>query len=232
MIKVCKFGGSSVKDAIQIKKVIEIIKEDKKRKVIVVSAPGRDEKFNEKITDHLLNIATNGNHFFEQQIEISKEDSLNVTIQKYENLCDDLSIKKEIIISSLKSELENKSLKNEERNAFFLSRGEHYNAKIISMYMNQIGIKTKLMLPEDFGFILSDDFTDGKVQEISHENIRNSFDLNKEERYLVPGFYGINEDKKIVVMSRGGSDLTGGELAYGLDVDIYENWTDTNVYRK
>ena len=228
MIKVCKFGGSSVKDATQIKKVIEIIKEDKKRKVIVVSAPGRDEKFNEKITDHLLNIATNGNHFFEQQIEISKEDSLNVTLQKYENLCDDLSIKKEIIISNLKNELENNSLKNEERNAFFLSRGEHYNAKIISMYMNQIGIKTKLMLPEDFGFILSDDFTDGKVQEISHENIRNSFDLNKEERYLVPGFYGINEDKKIVVMSRGGSDLTGGELAYGLDVDIYENWTDTN----
>jgi aspartate kinase len=228
LIKVCKFGGSSVKDASQIKKVIDIIKKDEKRKVIVVSAPGRDEKFNEKITDHLLNIATNGKHFFEQQIEINKEESLNVIIEKYEILCEDLGIDKKSIIFNLKQELENNTFESEERKAFFLSRGEHYNAKLISIYMNQIGIKTKLMLPEDFGFILSDDFTDGKVQEISHENIRNSFDLNKEERYLVPGFYGINENKKIVVMSRGGSDLTGGELAYGLDVDIYENWTDTN----
>ena len=76
MIKVCKFGGSSVKDALQIQKVINIIKEDIKRKIIVVSAPGRDELFNEKITDHLLNIATNGTYFQEQQVTISKKESL------------------------------------------------------------------------------------------------------------------------------------------------------------
>ena len=128
----------------------------------------------------------------------------------------------------MQKELNSCSLQNEEKEAFFLSRGEHYNTKIICEYMNKIGIKTKLMLPEDFGFILSNDFTDGKVQNITYENIKNSFDLESDYRYLVPGFYGISNDNKIVVMSRGGSDLTGGELAYALDVDIYENWTDTN----
>lgn len=228
MIKVCKFGGSSVKNASQIKKIIEIIKEDKKRKVIVVSAPGRDEKYDEKITDHLLNIATNGNHFFEQKIDISKEESLKTTINKYKTLCKDLNIDEKFIINDLKKDLENNSLKDEEKTAFFLSRGEHFNAKLICEYMNKMGIKTKLMLPEKFEFLLSDNFTDGKILTVSYENIKNSFDLKSDTRYLVPGFYGINKDKKIVVMSRGGSDLTGGELAYALDVDIYENWTDTN----
>ena len=228
MIKVCKFGGSSVKNASQIKKIIEIIKEDKKRKVIVVSAPGRDEKYDEKITDHLLNIATNGNHFFEQKIDINKEESLKTTINKYKTLCKDLNIDEKFIINDLKKDLENSSLKDEEKTAFFLSRGEHFNAKLICEYMNKMGIKTKLMLPEKFEFLLSDDFTDGKILTNSYENIKNSFDLKSDTRYLVPGFYGINKDKKIVVMSRGGSDLTGGELAYALDVDIYENWTDTN----
>lgn len=228
MIKVCKFGGSSVKNASQIKKIIEIIKEDKKRKVIVVSAPGRDEKYDEKITDHLLNIATNGNHFFEQKIDISKEESLKTTINKYKTLCKDLNIDEKFIINDLKKDLENSSLKDEEKIAFFLSRGEHFNSKLICEYMNKMGIKTKLMLPEKFEFLLSDDFTDGKILIDSYENIKNSFDLKSDTKYLVPGFYGINKDKKIVVMSRGGSDLTGGELAYALDVDIYENWTDTN----
>lgn len=228
MIKVCKFGGSSVKNASQIKKIIEIIKEDKKRKVIVVSAPGRDEKYDEKITDHLLNIATNGNHFFEQKIDISKEESLKTTINKYKTLCKDLNIDEKFIINDLKKDLENSSLKDEEKIAFFLSRGEHFNAKLICQYMNKIGIKTKLMLPEKFEFLLSDNFIDGKILIDSYENIKNSFDLKSDTRYLVPGFYGINKDKRIVVMSRGGSDLTGGELAYALDVNIYENWTDTN----
>lgn len=229
MIKVCKFGGSSVKDASQIKKVVEIIKSDYKRKVIVVSAPGRDEEFDEKITDHLLNLASDGKYFSDHQIDISKENSLNSIITKYKKLCDDLDLNEEIILN-LEKELNTCILKDEEKNAFFLSRGEHYNAKIICEYMNKVGLKTELMLPEDFGFILSNNYTDGKIQKISYKNIREHFDLDLESdtRYIVPGFYGITKDNKIAVMSRGGSDLTGGELAYALDVDIYENWTDTN----
>lgn len=227
-MKVCKFGGSSVKDVEQIKKVVSIVKSDKDRRVIVVSAPGRDEKYDQKITDHLLNYATDGIHFNEQHIEISSKQSYHAIIAKFETLCDDLKIDKLSIIESLKQDLNDNTLKREKKEAFCLSRGEHHNAKIIALYMQQEGINTKLSLPEDFGFILSDDFRDGKVQGITHENIQNYFSLEKDEVYLVPGFYGVTSKKEIVVMSRGGSDLTGGELAYALDADLYENWTDTN----
>ncbi len=227
-IKVCKFGGSSVKDASQIKKVFNIVKSDEDRRVIVVSAPGRDDNHNEKITDHLLNLATNGKHFCEQKIEITTEQSFTAILTKFDKLCDDLNIDKKIVLKKLEEDLTSSTLKDGKKEAYFLSRGEHYNAKIITEYMKKNGLNVKLMLPEEFGFILSSDYTDGKVQKQTHCNIASKFKFEKDEMYLVPGFYGITKDKEVAVMSRGGSDLTGGELAYALDADIYENWTDTN----
>jgi len=227
-MKICKFGGSSVKDATQINKVLNIIKQDEQRKVIVVSAPGRDERYDQKITDHLLNFATDGKHFNEQKIEISTKQSYDAINEKFESLCIKLKIDKKKILEDLKKDLDTVSLTGEKREAFCLSRGEHYNAKLITEYFKSQGVDIELMLPEKFGFILSDDYTDGKVLPESHQNIENSFELKGNKVYLVPGFYGITVDGDISVMSRGGSDLTGGELAYALDADIYENWTDTN----
>ncbi len=227
-IKVCKFGGSSVKNSLQIKKVIDIVKDDNNRRVIVVSAPGRDEQYDEKITDHLLNLATNGKHFSEQKVDITAKNSLSAIINKFNTLCEDLEIKKESILNDLKKDLE-KNFSNQEKNkAYFLSRGEHYNAKIIYEFFKLQGLNIKLMLPEEFGFILNEEYCDGKVKYETYKNIKTNFTFEKDEIYLVPGFYGITKQNDIVVMSRGGSDLTGGELAYAIDADIYENWTDTN----
>ncbi|AXH09925.1 aspartate kinase [Malaciobacter halophilus] len=227
-MKVCKFGGSSVKNSTQIKKIVDIVKRDEKRQVIVVSAPGRDEEYDEKITDHLLNLATEGSHFLEQKIEISTKNSFDAIMKKYEKLCDDLSIQKKKILDALKKDLTSCDLKDDKKQAFFLSRGEHYNAKIIADYMKKVGLNIKLMLPEDFGFILDNEYTDGKVQPQTYDNIKKHFTLKDDEKVIVPGFYGVTPKGEISVMSRGGSDLTGGELAYALDADMYENWTDTN----
>jgi len=227
-IKVCKFGGSSVKNSIQIKKVLSIIKDDKDRRVVVVSAPGRDDDFNEKITDHLLNLATDGKHFDEQKIEISTKNSLDAILKKFDKLCEDLKVEKTGIVDSLKKDLTKNFDDQEKKKAFFLSRGEHYNAKLIFKFFKNEGLNINLMLPEDFGFILNEEFCDGKVKYETYKNIKKSFCFENDEIYLVPGFYGISKNKDIVVMSRGGSDLTGGELSYAIDADIYENWTDTN----
>ena len=137
-IKVCKFGGSSVKDSSQIKKVFNIVKEDKRRRVVVVSAPGRDKTFNEKITDHLLNLATNGNHFFEHNIKITPNQSYDVILYKFKKLCEDLDINKNLILKDLKDDLENNTLLGTKKEAFFLSRGEHYNAKIIYEFFKKV----------------------------------------------------------------------------------------------
>jgi aspartate kinase len=227
-IKVCKFGGSSVKDSFQIEKVLNIVKEDKKRRVIVVSAPGRDERYNEKITDHLLNLATQGNHFYEQKISITAKQSSNVIIEKFEKLCDNLNIEKKTLLEDLKKDLNNKTLKEDKRDAFFLSRGEHYNAKIISAFFKKSNLNAQLKLPEEFKFILSENFCDGKIKKETYKNIEKNFTFENDEIYVVPGFYGVTNSDEIAVMSRGGSDLTGGEIAYALDADMYENWTDTN----
>ncbi len=227
-MKVCKFGGSSVKDATQINKILNIIKQDPKRQAIVVSAPGRDETHDQKITDHLLNFATDGKHFIEQKLEITAEQSFKAVLEKFESLCKNLKIDKKEILENIKKDLETCNLKNSKKEAFCLSRGEHYNAKVITSFFNSKGLKTKLMLPEEFGFILSEEYTDGKVLPESHSNIKKNFSLQSDSIYLIPGFYGITQSGDIAVMSRGGSDLTGGELAYALDADVYENWTDTN----
>lgn len=42
MIKVAKFGGTSLADANQFKKVHDIVKDSDERKYVVVSAPGKD----------------------------------------------------------------------------------------------------------------------------------------------------------------------------------------------
>jgi aspartate kinase len=224
---VCKFGGSSVKDAVQIKKIVNILKSDLKRKVAVVSAPGRDEIYDEKITDHLLNLATSGKYFENQKKDITAKQSFETIIKKFEKLCDDLGIKSKDIVEGLSKELSETKLQGAKKEAFYLSRGEHYNAKVITEYMKKTGINVELMLPEKFGFTLSEEFRDGKVLPSAHDNIQKHF-VKEDVVYLVPGFYGITQKNEIAVMSRGGSDLTGGELAYALDADIYENWTDTN----
>ncbi|MFA7083631.1 MAG: aspartate kinase [Arcobacteraceae bacterium] len=227
-IIVCKFGGSSVQNSTQIKKVAQIVKSDSNRKVVVVSAPGKDEKFCQKITDHLLNCATQGKHFAEHKIDISVKESLEQIIGKYEQLCRELKVKSEGIVDSIKADLTNCKLEEEKKIAYFLSRGEHYNAKLITLFFKSIGIKAEVKLPEEFGFLLSSDYLNAKILEQSYENIRKSFEFKEDTVYVVPGFYGITSEKEIAVLSRGGSDLTGGEFAYALDAEIYENWTDTN----
>lgn len=225
---VCKFGGSSVQNPTQIKKVTQIVKENSHRKVVVVSAPGRDEIFTEKITDHLLNYATYGKHFKEQRIPISQEQSYERIIAKFKYLCEELSIPNELIVTQLESDLNVCTLKGSKRVAYFLSRGEHYNAKLIALYFNACGINAQLKLPEEFGFVVTSDFLNAKVIPETYDNIKSNFLLEDDVVYVVPGFYGVTLNHEIAVLSRGGSDLTGGDLAYALDVDIYENWTDTN----
>lgn len=83
---VCKFGGSSVANAGQIEKVKNIVQADARRRIVVVSAPGRSESGEQKITDHLINIATDGVHFREQRIAITPSQSKQVGIARLDNV--------------------------------------------------------------------------------------------------------------------------------------------------
>jgi aspartate kinase len=86
------------------------------------------------------------------------------------------------------------------------------------------------MLPEDIGFFVSDRFGNAKVLPATHTNLKEN--LGSSQICIIPGYYGITLKGDIAVLSRGGSDLTGGEVAYAVDASCYENWTDTDgVYQ-
>ena len=73
--KVVKFGGSSLADANQFRKVADIILADPTRRFVVASAPGKRFVEDIKVTDMLYNcyeLASEGEEF-EEQFNLIKE---------------------------------------------------------------------------------------------------------------------------------------------------------------
>ncbi|MCW8193807.1 aspartate kinase [Proteobacteria bacterium 005FR1] len=222
---VCKFGGSSVASATQIEKVRKIVTEDPLRRIVVVSAPGRIDPKEQKLTDHLINIATDGAHFRDQRVTINSAQSKQAVVTRFERIVEDLGIHGDEIVSELRRDLDC-DLRGDRRVAFLASRGEHYNARLIAAYFEKCGTKARARLPEEFGFTVNSEYLDARLLPISYENIAS---LPEDDAVVVvPGFYGVTEGGDIAVFSRGGSDLTGSEIAYAVDASRYENWTDVS----
>lgn len=222
---VSKFGGSSVANANQIEKVRRIVAEDPRRRVVVVSAPGRSQAGEQKLTDHLFNIATEGNYFRDQRIAITADDSNRAVIERFTEILEGLNIPADEICGALRRDLDCE-LSGDQRIAFLASRGEHYSARVIAEYFRRSGMPAEACLPEDFGLLMTEDSLDAKLLEEAYVNMRQ---LTEGERIaVVPGFYGVTPSGEVAVFPRGGSDLTGGEIAKGLGAACYENWTDVS----
>lgn len=222
---VCKFGGSSVENAAQIEKVRKIVDDSPSRKYIVVSAPGREKKYGVKITDHLFNIATDGRHLRGNRKKIGPCESQEAVILKFKSLINELGLKGNGIIEGLKKDFKT-DLDGDKKVAFLASRGEHYNAKVIAEYFNSKEIPAEAVLPEEIGLKVSDSILSAKVTDTARNNLKKL--QNKKKKVIIPGYYGVTENGEIAVLSRGGSDLTGGELAASIGASVYENWTDTD----
>ena len=223
---VCKFGGSSVANAEQVNKIKDIVLEKEERRCVIVSAPGRDSTDSQKVTDHLINIATGGRHFRAQQKGITAQQSHRAVMGKFQRLITELSLDGGDIMKDLEKDLK-RPLPENKKVDFMASRGEHYNAKIICRYFRKQGISSELVLPEEMGFIVSEDFSNARVVPVSYRNIKKKLS-EVEGVAVIPGFYGRTAGGDIAVFSRGGSDLTGGEIAFAIDAALYANWTDTD----
>ena len=123
MIKVCKFGGSSVADADQIRKVKAILDSDKERSVVVVSAPGKRFSGDEKVTDMLLSCASLS------EKGQSCEEEFRKIAQRYRDIAKGLGLEESI----LDEELEDvrKNIDGGKGRDYAASRGEHLNARIL-----------------------------------------------------------------------------------------------------
>lgn len=209
-MKVAKFGGSSLADARQLKKVKEIIMEDPDRSYVVVSAPGKGISNNHKVTDLLAMCHELSAHDlnFNEVYKIIE----NVFINIVDDLVLDIDIKK--ILADVKNEITNGASYD-----FVISRGEFISAQVLANYIGYDFVDARDLIV----------FNEGTLDlDKSCENIRNI--LTKHDRAVVPGFYGLDEFGKVHTFSRGGSDVTGSVIASALDAEMYENFTDVSGF--
>lgn len=212
---VAKFGGSSLADASQINKVKDILFASNDRRYCVVSASGKRNKDDDKITDLLINLHVNKNDSKKQKEIFEKIKARYIDLVK--NLGISFDVESEL--SKILDESKNKADRD-----YLASRGEYLSAKILSIYFDAIFLDMQ-------GVIIFGD--DKKVDyDKSFENIKLAIDkIEKEEsdkKIIIPGFYGSTKSGEIVTFSRGGSDITGAMVARAMNADLYENWTDVS----
>ena len=208
-MKVVKFGGSSMADAGQYRKIRDIIYSDPERKVVVVSAAGKRFKDDHKITDLLYLCHAHA------QYGVDCSGIFDMIVSRYLQIRDDLGIqlKLEPEFAALKQRIDNKEVTADE----LASRGEYFSAKLMAAYLGYQFIDAADWIKFNF---------DGTVdQESTYDALKG---LIRGAGAVIPGFYGLMPDGHIRTFSRGGSDITGALAAAALDADVYENWTDVS----
>lgn len=210
-IKVAKFGGSSVADAIQLAKVKSIIEADDSRKYVVVSAPGKRFDGDSKITDLLYLCNTHIEH------NVPCDQIFQVVVDRYKAM--EMSLGVQVGLDEEFAEIRQK-LEAGEGADYIASRGEYLNAKLTAAYlgMDFVDAAGLVRFSEKGRFL--DEETDQALAE----------ELRKHERAVIPGFYGTYPDGKIKTFTRGGSDITGSIVAKAVEAEIYENWTDVHGF--
>jgi len=203
---VCKFGGSSVAEASQILKVRKILDSNPERRLIVVSAPGKRNNTDEKITDLLYNC--------NKEVENGEgAKSFKIIRDRYSEICETLGIAG---ITEILDEVQ-EGIENGKGADYSASRGEYLSARMLSVFLEAEFIDSADILK------LSDD---GRIEESSYSALKAR--IKGAGRYIIPGFYGSDCNDNIKTFSRGGSDITGAIAARALGAEVYENWTDVS----
>ena len=209
MLKVTKFGGSSMADAGQYRKVRDILLADSGRKVVIVSAAGKRDSSDNKITDLLYLCHAHS------QYGVDCSNVFDMITSRYLQIRNELGIDLDLEqeFTELKTRLDKKKISQDE----LVSRGEYFSAKLMAAYLN-------------FQFVDASDWIffnmDGTVdKEASYAALKKQV---RGKGVVIPGFYGIMPDGHIRTFSRGGSDITGALAAAALNADVYENWTDVS----
>ena len=207
-MKVLKFGGTSMADAAQYRKIAEIVRADPARRVVVVSAAGKRTHDDNKITDLLYLCHAH------LQYGVSYADIFNKIRERYCAIRDELGLK-----TDLESEFDalHKKMESGISCEELVSRGEYFSARLMADFLGFPFIDATRWLYFRY---------DGTVdQEKSYAALR---DCLEDGCAVIPGFYGVMPDGKIRTLTRGGSDITGALAAAALNAEVYENWTDVS----
>ena len=211
MVKVVKFGGSSLANAEQFKKACAIINMEKERKFVVPSAPGKRSGSDTKVTDmlyHTYDKAEKGEDFKKNLREIKA---------RYDEIIDGLGVDLSLDYEFKKiAEMFTAGAGRD----YAASRGEYLNGRIMAAYLGREFIDAAEVIRFDDDGV----FDAEKTKELMKQK------LNGLDGAVVPGFYGAYADGRVKTFSRGGSDITGSIVAGSIRADVYENWTDVSGF--
>ena len=209
MVKVVKFGGSSLASAEQFVKVGDIIRADETRRYVVPSAPGKRNAKDTKVTDMLYScyaLAEDGVEFRVPLMKIK---------ERYDSIINGLNLK-----ISLDEEFKTiaSNFKAKAGSDYAASRGEYLNGIIMANYLGYEFIDSATVIFFD---------EEGKFDAEKTQRVL-SAKLAETKKAVIPGFYGAGPDGNVVTFSRGGSDITGSIVAKACHASMYENWTDVS----
>ena len=211
MIKIAKFGGSSVADAEHFKKIKAIVDADPARRFVVVSACGRRFKGDTKVTDLLYLVNAHVKY------HVSCEELLEDIGQRYFDIADELELTYPIReeFAAFAERARSGGYSTEE----LVSRGEYFTARLMAEYLGLPFLDAATVVAFHHDGTLSMNRTSELVQEYGQQG-----------GFVMPGFYGATREGQIKLLDRGGGDISGSILAKCLGADLYENWTDVSGF--
>ena len=215
MIKVVKFGGSSLASAEQFKKAARIINKDESRRYVVPSAPGKRTPGDTKVTDMLYrcyNLAT-----MEDEYEEEFEEQMSAIRARYDEIIAGLGLSIDLSeeFKIIRTRFSQKAGRD-----YAASRGEYLNGILMAEYLGYEFIDAA----EVICFDADGNFDGERTNELMSKR------LSDTPQAVIPGFYGSMPDGKVKTFSRGGSDITGSIVAKAVHADMYENWTDVSGF--
>ena len=223
-MKVVKFGGSSLANGEQFKKVIQIITAKPERQAVITSAPGKRFAEDTKVTDLLISYA-------EKFLRYEDTAAIQQTLyERYHEIATSFDVPEAELFWLKKGlqKLQETTYPNADYlMAAFKAHGEYFNARLLALILNHLGIKARFIDPKEIGFLVSSDPNNATVLPETYENLAR-LDYGT-EKLIFPGFFGITREGEIATFSRGGSDITGAIVARGLSAELYENFTDVDA---
>lgn len=211
MVKVVKFGGTSLASAEQFKKAGKLIRKDSDRRYVIPSAPGKRTSDDTKVTDMLYSCY--GLAISEEEFE----EALLAIKDRYDSIIQGLGLHLDLTPEFQKIRVD---FTKKVGRDYAASRGEYLNGLIMAAYLEIPFIDAaEVIVFDETGEFLPKE-TDLKLRER----------LAETERAVIPGFYGASPSGKIFTFSRGGSDLTGSIVARAVHAGLYENWTDVSGF--
>lgn len=206
---VCKFGGTSLADAGQFRKIKNILNEDPARRIVVASAPGKRSADDIKVTDLLIECCDKAAHGEDYSAVFE------LIGRRFRDIADELGVD-----TDLASELETirNHLDNGPDKAYMLSRGEYLNSRLLADYLGFTFVDPAWCVCFDH---------EGNFDSSMTQRAMGAA-LKPLDHAVVAGFYGADSNGRIFTFSRGGSDITGSIAARAIGADLYENWTDVS----